>query len=343
MSNNDTHDTVTEDLELQEVLEETVFNERIVKHHKLGEIKLRHPTLAVQRKIDSAVRAKRKQLLTATDEITNDDGTTQRVPAFKSREALMKEYSSLGWWTPEQELKRNELNEQQLTLITTLEVLGFKTEEDLYDQLNSARQKLQEHFEDIDDKELSEELELAVLRITVPGEEPAGEDYQLVHKHATSSDVDNIIEELKDTHRLTSTYYQLIKITSELASLETEYMSLFSDSWQEQLQYYQRIAQVYYCSTIVSTGNPLWPNIEAVENDEDITLVRWVFTELTAFWQGITPEMREKMKRYNFMERLIERPESSEDSLDQPESNEDGSSQENKPTPSTEVMDTTEN
>ena len=50
-------------LEDNQVLTETVFNEKIVIHPDIGEIKLTAPTLKIQRNIDAAIRKKRKELL----------------------------------------------------------------------------------------------------------------------------------------------------------------------------------------------------------------------------------------------------------------------------------------
>ena len=100
----------------QQVLIETIFNERIVTHPKLGPIRLRLPTLEIQRKIDAVGRAKKKFLKDARDTITAEDGVVTRVPAYKSREQLAKEYAELGWWTDVEKLRLADLQEQHVQL-----------------------------------------------------------------------------------------------------------------------------------------------------------------------------------------------------------------------------------
>jgi len=79
-----------------QILEETVFNERLVTHPKLGQIRLRLPNLEIQRKIDAVGRAKKKFLKEAQDTVTAEDGKVTRVQAYKSRDQLAKEYAELG-------------------------------------------------------------------------------------------------------------------------------------------------------------------------------------------------------------------------------------------------------
>src|SRR5213079_1705649 len=117
----------TEHGDLQ-ILQETTFNERLVTHPKLGKIRLRMPTVEIQRKIDAVGRAKKKQLKEAKDTITDEQGNVTKVPAYKSREQLSKDYAELGWWTDSEKTRLTELGEQHVQLLTELELLGFESD-----------------------------------------------------------------------------------------------------------------------------------------------------------------------------------------------------------------------
>lgn len=335
-------DENTQLLEDQQILQETVANERIVTHPHLGKLRFTVPTLAVQRKIDEAVRAKRKQLLNTY--ITIDDsevpGGKRKVPAFKSKEVLAREYSESGWWTEDQELKRQELTKDQVKTITELELLGFESDSVLFEQFVEIREDLLAHFAD---HEELESLTETIFGATTAGAESPAEFYTSLQNKALSTDVDEWIEELTLAHRLYELYVELVEDSTALAEIEAEYMSLFNDSWQEQLQYYQRIAQVYHCVEVMKDSSSIWDSLDAVEEEKDIELIRWVFTELNAFWQGLTDETRERMNKYSFMPRLTVEQESSDDSQSQPDSKNDGDSLESEPTSSTPVSEEPEN
>jgi hypothetical protein len=335
-------DDTTQVLEDQQILQETVANERIVTHPRLGTLRFTVPTLATQRKIDEAVRAKRKQLLNTTITINDPEapGGKRKVPAFKSKEVLAQEYMELGWWTAEQEVKRQELSKEQVKTITELELLGFDSDGALYEQFVELREDFLDHFKD---HEELDSLTESIFEVTTAGATPTLDSYKILRDKALSTDVDEWIEELTLAHRMYELYTELVQQASDLAEIETEYMSLFNDSWQEQLQYYQRLAQVYHCVQYTESKESLWKSLDGVEEEEDVELIRWVFTELNAFWQGLTEETRERMNKYSFMPRLTVEQESSDGSQSQPDSKNDGDSQESEPISSTPVSETSGN
>jgi len=329
-------------LEDQQILQETIANERIVTHPYLGDLRFTVPTLAIQRKIDQAVRGKRKQLLSTYIDIDDPEvpGGKRKVPAFKSKEVLAREYSELGWWTEEQELKRQELTKDQVKTITELELLGFESDSALFEQFMEIREDLLSHFAEHDELDALTET---IFAVTTAGGEVSKDSYTILLNKALSTDVDEWVDELMMVHRIYELYLELVKGSAALAEIEAEYMSLFNDSWQEQLQYYQRLSQVYHCVEKLENGDSLWENLDAVEEETDIELIRWVFTELNAFWQGLTEETRERMNKYSFMPRLTVEQESSDDSQSQPDSKNDGDSLESEPTSSTPASEEPEN
>lgn len=327
-------------LEDNQVLTETVFNEKIVTHPDIGEIKLTAPTLKIQRNIDAATRKKRKELLNSFDTIEDpkNPNKVKRVPSFKSKDTLIKEYRELGWWTEEQDDKIEELTTKNMELIAELELLGFESEEDLEEDIQDIRKDLCTHFEE---HEKVDKFVTSIYALCQFEEEYKTKDDVLLRKNAESTEVDDLLEKLYDLHKMYKTITEAIGLTSDLRELNAEYSSLFSDSWQEQLSYYTKIAQLFYCTETVETGEPLWPSVDNLEITDDVELFRWAFAELSAFWQGLTDETREKIAKYSFTLGLSAEKPSSEDSPAPPESKQDGESQ-TEPESSSTVTDTQE-
>lgn len=306
----------------QEVLSELVLNERIVEHPTRGKIRFRTPTLEIQRKIDTLARTKKKMLRDATDKIPDPDAPNgyRIVPAYKSRDVLTREYETLGWWTQENEQELLKISNEYTEYLTRLEILGFESEENIYTQLAEMKDRLSKLFEE----GITEEIKETVYRVTLVGGDAEYVDIQLLKEKASSTEVDDIVEEISIYRKQYDCYLSLAKTHMQLLKLESERNSLFSDSWQEQLQYYIRLAQVYYCSEVAETGKLLYSTIDDMEKDTDLEFIRWIFSELQAFWQGISTEARERLSKYSFTDRLNSKKSSSEESLVQPESNKDG-------------------
>jgi hypothetical protein len=336
--------------ESQQILQETVFNEKIVEHPKLGRIRLRMPTLATQRKIESAIRGKRKYLLAAEDRIEDPSSPSgyRKVRAFRSRDALMKEYIENGWWSEALEEERKKLVERQIELVAELELLGFEDDNKIMENVEAIRTELVEHFEkpgaddSPDIEEPSKEIIEAIDRLVMLDEPLDPKDEQLMLEHAVSTDVDDLLTRLKKERRLYNRYLEFVRNISRSTELETEYTNLFADSWQEQLQYSQRLAQVFYCTEKADTHEPVWPSIDAIEAEQNIDLIRWVFGELSAFWQGLSDEARERMSKYDFFSRMPVQSPRSEELPAPEESSIDGLQQESEPTSSTEASVTTD-
>lgn len=333
----------TKELESQQILEETVFNERIVTHSKLGEIRLSMPTLAVQRKIETAVRGRRKYLLAAEDTI--EDATApngfRKVRSFKSREALMKEYMELGWWSAENEKERKELMDKQVSLITELELLGFDSDDSIFTKLQEIREDLLKHYTKDSEESSQTQLTEIIHRITTVGENMSNEDRDLLITNAASTEVDDLLDAVAIQQKLYSSYIKLLETTTKFTEIEAEYSNLFSDSWQEQLQYYQRLAQVFYCTERVVDKTPIWSSIDEMEAEPNLDLIRWVFGELNAFWQGLGDETRKRLDKYNFFSLQTEQPKTLDISQDQIISKSDGEAPENLQKDSLEATDTT--
>jgi hypothetical protein len=324
---------VDTDMEDSQILQETVFNQRIVNHRKLGAVRLRMPTLGIQKKIERSVRKHKKQLLAAKDEVEG-----KLVPAYRSKEALRREYIESGWWSEEKEERREEVQQEQIALVAELEVLGFESEEKIIRELMDVRKKLLDYF----DEEEHEELRDHITMIVNPGYETTPEDRRKILDAATSTDVDELLDDLLVAQRMYKLYYELIKLSSEATELEIEYTNLFADSWQEQLQYFTRLAQVYYCTERVVDDSPIWPTMDDIENEQDTDTVRWLFSELNDFWQGVSDEVREKRSKYDFFAPVTEELQSSDESPEEEPSKSDGQSVETEPISSTEVTDTME-
>ena len=322
------------------VLTEIVTAEKTVEHPTKGRITFRIPTLEIQRKIDAVARAKKKMLRDATDRVPDPEAPNgyRIVPAYKSKEVLAKEYEALGWWTDENEQRARELNGKYSSLVTKLELLGFESEHQIYRDLIDKQFRLLKLFENNSDSLVKS----TIASITSVDKPLDYGETKFIKEQATSTEVDDILIDIEILRTLYDTYVDLAKLHAEVMNLESERTSLFSDSWQEQLQYYVRLAQVYYCSTYTDTNKPLYESVDTLEKETDLEFIRWIFTELQAFWQGITDETRERLSKYDFTGRLNSEKSSSEESPVQPESSKDGDSVEKLPTPSTEVLDTTD-
>ncbi len=339
----DSSDNLEQIMEDEQILTEVVLNERIVVHSVLGDVRFTMPTLEKQQKIDRIVRGKKKLLMREKIEVEDENDSTKTifVPAFQSKAALEKEYEKLGWWSQEQSQALKDLEQEMLTLVASLELLGFDTYEALLEDFQRVRTELITHFSDLeDDKVTADEFKEIIDRIALPGQAVIAADFDFLKDHAGGTVVDDWLEELQGTIHKFDSYVRLIDTQQEYVEAQKDYLSLFSDSWQEQLQYYARLAQVFYCTETVSDGKHLWENMPALERTEDQDLVEWALTELTAFWQGLTDEARDRLGKYSFMSKRSEEKQSTEDLPVPLQSNEDGESQEKQPKNSSEVLDT---
>ena len=336
-------DSLEQELEDEQVLIEVALNERIVKHSKLGDILFRMPTLEVQQKIDRVVRARKKALMAEKVEVIDSEGNSHLEPAFKSKKLLEREYDSLGWWGPEQSEDLKLIEENMLASVATLEVMGYESTEALVEQYLVMKVKLHEHFADIElEDSLKDSISNAVEILTNPGQDFTSVEFDLIKNNAVSTDVDDMLTELQNYNVSFTTYMSLVEQQRDYAEAQREYLSLFSDSWQEQLQYYIRLSQLYYCVSDAKTRKPMWKSPYTIEKSEDQEFVTWALTELTAYWQGLTDEARERLGKYSFMVRQNEEKSSTEDALDLTQSNEDGESPENEEMSSSKVTDTPE-
>lgn len=217
-------------------------------------------------------------------------------------------------------------------MLTRLEILEFESEERIYQDLAEAR-KTNKAFEE----QTTDEIKETIFRVALVGGEAEYNDLTLLKEKASTTEVDDILDEIKIIRAQYDCYLALANVHVELLKLESERSALFSDSWQEQLQYYIRLAQVYYCSEYADTKKPLYPTIDDLEREVDLEFVRWVFTELQAFWQGISTEARNRLSKYSFTDRLNSNKSSQEESPVQPESNKDGDSVTKQQIPSSEA------
>jgi len=320
-----------------QILVETVFNEKIVTHPKLGQIRLRLPNLEIQRKIDAVGRNKKKFLKEAQDTITAEDGTVTKVPAYRSREQLAREYEELGWWTDVERLKLTDFQEQHVQLLTELELLGFESDVDIYLNIKNIYDKLVVLCK-AENGDTPQEVLNALTMMTIPGATLNSSDMNLIKENSSTTEVDDLLDQLTVFHKQYNTYIKLAQIYSDLVALQSQQSQLFSDSWQDQLQYYLRLAQVFYCTEKFEDHKPIWPSLNAIETEQDIELIRWIFGELNAFWQGLSDETREKMDKYSFTSPRNIGASPSEDSPVPQESSQDGEPQEKMLEVSTAVM-----
>jgi hypothetical protein len=324
----------------QQILQEIVVNERIVEHPTKGKIRFRLPTLELQRKIDALGRAKKKILRDTTDKIPDPEAPLgyRIVPAFKSREVLAKEYATLGWWTDEHEIELSTIIQDFTTTLAQLEIIQFESEQAIYLGLAEATDRLLKLFEE----NMTDKIKATIARVTVTGGDPSYEDLKILTEEASSTEVDDVLEKVKIYRQQFDLYNKLADLHLKLLKLESERTALFQDSWQEQLQYYIKLAQVFVCCEYVETNKSLYDSVESLEKEPDVTFLKWVFTELQAFFQGTPTDSRERFAKYGFMDRLNLKKSSSEESPVQPQSKPDGDLQENKLTPSSEVTATTD-
>lgn len=327
-----------------QILSEIVSNERIIEHPTRGKIKFRFPTLQIQRKVDAAARNRKKILRETVDEIPDPSSPSgfKSVSAYKSRQVLEHEYRESGWWTDEMESRLEDLSNLYIGYVTKLEILGFESMESTFQELEDIRAQLNGLISG-DDEQENHEVFNSILRITTPTAEVTSIDLNRIKDAATSTDVDTLLDRVDVLREQYLAYTEMVKTYNEVSKLDQEKNSLFADSWQSQLEYYTRLAQVFYCVSYVDNSKPLYEKIEDIELEQDTEFVTWLFTELQALWQGLTDESRERMGKYSFTRRLSTAKSSSEDLDAQPEIKVDGDSLEKMPSTSIIASGTVEN
>ena len=334
-----------------QITEELATNERIVEYPKDSrthagiKVRFRFPTLQIQRKIDTAIRTKKKILRETVDKI--DDPSSPNgyrvVPAYKSRQVLEKEFNELGWWTPEMEEQLEEFSNLYTANVTRLEILGFESYEDILEKLEETRTLILKEVDMPEEEKEKEELVEAVFQVTMPGVEHNSIFTNKIKAAATSTTVDDLLAKVEIYKDQFLAYSEMVKAYADLSTLEREKNALFVDSWQSQLDYHTKIMQVFYCTERVEDSKPLYASPEELENEEDTQFTNWLFTELTALWQGLSDEARERMGKYSFTYRAPSERPSSEELPDQPESKADGDTPSETQSTSTEASDTKDN
>lgn len=329
---------MTDNIRIQEdeqILDETITNERIVEHPTKGKIRFKLPTLELQRKIDALGRSKKKILRDTIDKIPDPETPLgyRIVPAYKSRDVLAKEYASLGWWTDEHEKELQDVIRDFTTTLAELEMLQFESEQTIYVEMARIHDRFLKLFEE----SITDELKETLSRVTLVGGDAAYEDLKTIRDAAPSTEVDDLLVEVEVYRKQFDLYAKLANLHDKLLNLESERTALFQDSWQEQLQYHIKLAQVFVCCEYVDTNKPLYDSIDTLEKEPNIEFLRWVFTELQSFLQGTPREARERFSKYGFMDRLNLKKSSSDESPVQPQSKLDGDLQENKQITSPEV------
>lgn len=298
---------------------ELIYNERIVQHPRFGAVRLRRPTPEQERLI---AEARRKQY-----------HADLKDESILSRDEIEAIAIRRGMWSPELSKKITELTQRVGEAMAILDAIGFKSLDGLLDAFNNAVSDLLKEFED-------EEIRAAIRRYFSFDKEEAGksEDKLKILKAATSSRVDELMEEAENLRAQIRLLENMFEVRKELAELQARQARLFMDSIEARADRAEELARVYYCCTDAATGKHLWPTLDDLWKApaED---VEFLLLEYHYFANGITEEFREAMEKYGFIRRLTGTKPSSADSPDQPQSNSDGESVGSEPTDSSPAME----
>lgn len=302
---------------------ELFYNERIVTHPILGRIRLARPTLEQDKFIAEERRRQFQRDL--------------RDPDIMSKDQLEKLAIERGMWAADMDKRIEDLTARTGEAMGLLDSLGFK---DFDTVLGQYREKVDEIVacfpdpEDITEPNTARELREAVAKyFALTDERPTFKERAYITDNATSSAVEELMDEAEVLRTQLDLLKQMAEVTRELQDLQRKRTRIFMDSVESRADRTEQLATVYYGCSKADTGERLWPTFDDMRRAK-IDEVDFVLTEYHMFTNGVTDEFRATLAKYGFHQRLGDTIGSSDDSPAQPSTNSDGESVENVPTSS---------
>lgn len=302
----------------EKVLEiELVRNERAITHPKLGKIKLFRATP----RVEGLIAEERRK-------IWHRD---LKDPSILTRKEVEKLLADRGVWSEAEDDLIADLTQESGRIMNQLSAMGFTSILQLQKDLESANDALLRKFADVP------EATDAVFGLMSLEDKAVAKNIGILRKLAPDSDVDELLENVELYRRQAD----LIQIMNELRANLNEMLqtqsSWFSSTLETRAETVERMAKMFYCTSNIDTGKPLWKNIEAMW-DEDGQVLSWLQTQYFYFENGITPEFAEVLEEHGFTQRGVSIESESENSQDPPKSSLDGESPESASKDSSEQL-----
>jgi hypothetical protein len=264
------------------LLDEVARNERTIHHKKFGGVKFSRPTPRKERLIADVRRMQ-----------SNSD---LRDPDVFTRDEIEKRYVERGAWSKEKSARMEELTFDVLRMMGQLEGSGYDSVEAVLIDYQTLHLKL------LSKMEPGSASAEAVNRYFDMKTEPTYEDRKLILEAATSTEVDDFLEEA-DLRRTQYDYLNLLADTrKELKELRRAQERMFVDSLESRADRAEEMASLYYCAVSADTGNPLWPTFESMW-DEDPQVLAELIMELYYFTHGVDEEMRGFLGKHGIIPR----------------------------------------
>jgi hypothetical protein len=300
--------------------QELLRNERVIPHPKFGDVRLRRLT--------------GEEELFVANERRRRYQADMRDREILSRAELEKLAMERGMWSPADAKKYTELSVRMGEAMGILEHVGFKTVEALRADYRLAVDKIVALFGE------DEKARDAAHRYFNLIEKPKGADRAIIHAHATTSDIDDLMLAAEALRTQIDLLIELTKVREELDELTSKQVRLFVDSIESRTDRAEEMARVYMGAVHAATGQPLWPTFaemwKAPPQDVEVLVL-----EMHYFLHGITDEFKATLGKYGFIRRLPVTSDSSADSPGQPQSNSDGESVASGPAISSEATAST--
>jgi len=297
---------------------ELLYNERTIRHHKFGEVRLKRPTPAQEKRISEARRRQYHADLRDDSILSRDE-----IEAIATRR---------GMWSPALSVRITDLTQRTGEAMAILDAIGFKSMEELLLGYNNTVSDLRALYPEDD------EVRAAIVRYFDLTEKPNRTDREAIIDLSPSTVVDDLLDKGETERTQIEVVEQMLKVRRELMELQFKQARLYVDSLESRADRAEELAKVYYCATYAATGEYLWTRYDDIWNAEAEDIEALIL-ELHYFINGVTEEFRESMEKYGFIKRLTDTSPSSENSPDQPQSNSDGESPVNEPTSSSPDME----
>jgi hypothetical protein len=283
---------------------------------------LRRPTLEDEASIGEARRKSYQK------DMKNSD--------ILSKVELEKFAAAREMWSSDIPDRIRALTQKTGEAMQVLEVTGFKSVDDLSTELTRIGKELKDLFPE--ETDLGKQLRDAIDRF-VGDAEYDYDDKALIQKHATGSQVYDLVDEADVVRNQIKILEQFAKDRLELAKLQNRQTELFVDSIESRAEREQELATLYFCCLSGETGKPLWPDIHEMKRANP-KYIEWLLNQYSYFVNGITPELEEMLQKYGFLQRLSDTNSGSDDSPVQPELSLVGEVTANEPIDSSPVTDT---
>lgn len=290
-----------------------IENEHVLAHPILGPVRFRRPTPNQERLIAEERRKQYQKDMQDENILSRDEIQTIAIRR--------------GMWSPDLTQKIADLTIQTGEAMGLLNMLSFNSLDDLLKDHKRVVEALLMTFPD--EGEGSEYRETVRSYLDLNNEGTAAQRKEIAD-NATSSDVDDLLDEGDKLRTQIELLTSMAKVRKELNELYEKQARLFVDSIESRAERAEEIATLYHCTRNAETGKPLFGSLSEIW-DAPAEIIEWLTLEMHYFRQGVTEEFKATLGKYGFIKRLSDKNDSSEDSLVQPPSNSGGESVERTP------------